>query len=329
MNANSSWRGERVLVTGATGLIGSWLCRRLNEVGAEVVALVQDNDALTELSRSGTLGACRIVNGELEDYGAIERAIHREETATVFHLGAQTLVGAARRAPHATFEANIRGTYNLLEAIRRSAGVVRRAVIASSDKAYGTQATLPYTEDTPLQGLDPYSASKSCTDLITQSYASTYGLPINIARCGNVYGGGDLNWSRIVPGTIRSLLHREAPILRSDGTYIRDYIFVDDVVDGYLAIADGIDRGVCGEAFNISTEEALTVLNLVTTIRSMMDCDDIPFDIQATASHEIHDQHLSAAKARAVLGWEPRFGLQRGLAETIAWYREYLTTTSN
>lgn len=328
MNANSNWRGERVLVTGATGLIGSWLCRRLTGLGAEVVALIQDNDAHTELWRSGTLDACRVVNGELEDYAAIERAIHREETATVFHLGAQTLVGAARRAPHATFEANVRGTYNVLEAIRRSGGVVRRVVIASSDKAYGAQATLPYTEDTPLQGRDPYSASKSCTDIIAQSYASTYGLPINIARCGNVYGGGDLNWSRIVPGTIRSLLRRESPVLRSDGSYVRDYIFVDDVVDGYLSIAEGIDRGVSGEAFNISTEEALTVLELVAIIRSTMACDEIPLDIQATASHEIHDQHLSAAKARAVLGWEPRFGLQRGLEETIAWYREYLIPAS-
>ncbi len=319
-----AWSGRRVLVTGATGLIGSWLVRRLKSYGAHTVALVQDDDPQAEFFRSGTGARTRIVSGALEDYAAIERAIQREETDTVFHLGAQTLVGSARRAPMATFETNIRGSYHVLEACRRSAGVVSRVIVASSDKAYGAQPVLPYTEDTPLQGSDPYSVSKSCTDLLAQTYAATYALPVTIARCGNVYGGGDLNWSRIVPGTIRSLLEAKRPILRSDGTYLRDYVYVEDVVDGYLALAEHIPSSRPGEAFNISTEEALTVRDLVCRIQRLMHAENLEPDVLGTATGEIHDQHLSAAKARNELGWTPRFGLERGLAETISWYRCYL-----
>lgn len=325
LTIHGEWVGRRVLVTGATGLIGSWLTRRLLDLGSHVVVLVQDHDPQSELFRSGAIQRTTVISGELEDYGAIERAINREETDTVFHLGAQTLVGAAQRAPLATFEANIRGTYNLLEACRVNPAVVQRVIVASSDKAYGEHAQLPYTESTPLQGREPYAVSKTCTDLISQTYAASYNLPVVIARCGNVYGGGDLNWSRIVPGTIRALLEGRSPVIRSDGTYLRDYIYVQDVVDGYLKLSESLDdperRGV---AYNISTEEALTVVELVSEIRSIMACGAIPLDIRATAQGEIHDQHLSAAKARQELGWRPTFGLHRGLRETIAWYREFV-----
>jgi CDP-glucose 4,6-dehydratase len=326
---NREWEGRTALVTGASGLIGSWLVQRLIAEGATVVALVQDDDPHTELVRSGAILGARVVSGELESYRDIERAIQREETDTVFHLGAQTLVGSAHRAPLATFESNIRGTYNLLEACRTSGGVVQRVIVASSDKAYGTQAVLPYTEDTPLEGREPYAVSKTCTDLIAQTYAHTYGLPVAIARCGNVYGGGDLNWSRIVPGTIRSLFEKRSPVIRSDGTYLRDYIYVEDVVDGYLAIASALDgRSGPGRAYNISTEEALTVIELVDEIRRLMGCEQIPLDIRGTAKGEIHDQHLSAERARRELGWAPRFGLSNGLAATIRWYGDYLEVPS-
>ena len=221
-----NWTGRRVFVTGATGIVGSWLVKRLLELGAYVVALVRDWDPQTELVRSGDILRTNVVNGRLEDYDTLERAINEHEIDTVFHLGAQPIVTTALRNPLPTFEANIRGSYNLLEACRVHRSLVKRVVVASSDKAYGDAPSLPYTEDMPANGRHPYDVSKSCTDLLALSYAHTYDLPVTVARCGNIYGGGDLNWSRIVPGTIRSLWHGERPIIRSNGLFTRDYIYV-------------------------------------------------------------------------------------------------------
>ena len=322
MSADPFWSGRRVLVTGATGMIGSWLVKELLTRSAHVVALVLDADPQSELLRGGDIQRVSVVNGDLGDFAAVERAINLHETDTVMHLGAQTIVGAAHRFPLATFEANIRGTYNLLDACRVHRGLVERIVLASSDKAYGDQAVLPYTENMALAGRHPYEVSKSCTDLLGQAYHHTYDMPVAITRCGNVYGGGDLNWSRLVPGTIRSFLRRERPIIRSDGTFLRDYVYVKDVVRAYMALAERLDDPrVRGQAFNFSAELPISVLDLVDAIQALMQCDELPPDIRNSARGEIRDQYLSSKKARDVLGWTAEFSLTRGLRETIAWYR--------
>lgn len=319
------WNGRSVLVTGATGVVGSWLVRALLEENARVVALVRDADPQSELFRAGLVQRIVVVSGALEDFGTLERAINSNEVDTVFHVGAQALVGVAHRFPLATFEANIRGTYNLLEACRVHAGLVHRVVVASSDKAYGASSELPYTETMPLDGRHPYEVSKSCTDVLATCYHHTYELPVAVARCGNIFGGGDLNWSRIVPGTIRSLHRGERPVLRSDGSYLRDYIYVQDVARAYMALAERLeDDGVRGEAFNFSNESPVTVLELVGAIQRRMGRKDIEPVILANAVGEIPHQYLSATRARDRLGWEPRFTLDQGLEESIAWYRSFL-----
>lgn len=319
------WRGKTVLVTGATGIVGSWLCRRLVDQGAEVVVLVRDWDPRSELVRSGTIQACRVVQGALEDYASLERAVSEHEIGTVVHLGAQAIVGVALRSPLPTFEANIRGTYNLLEACRVHRSLVQDIVVASSDKAYGDSDLLPYTEDMPLQGRHPYDVSKSCADLLAHTYAHTYGLPVAVARCGNIFGGGDLNWSRIVPGTVRAALEGRRPVLRSDGTNIRDYIFVDDVVEAYLLLAArSHEGGIRGGAFNFSLEGRVSVLEITRAVLRAMGREDLEPDIAATAKAEIQDQYLDSTKARTRLGWRPVHDLTSGLARTIPWYRDYL-----
>jgi CDP-glucose 4,6-dehydratase len=265
------------------------------------------------------------VQGHLEDFWALERAINEHEIDTVFHLGAQPIVGAARRFPLQTFEANIRGTYNLLEACRLHQDLVKCLVIASSDKAYGAQAVLPYTEQMPLQGRYPYEVSKSCTDLIAQCYYHSYNLPVVIARFGNIYGGGDLNWSRLVPDTIRSCLRGTRPIIRSDGSYLRDYVYVKDVSQAYLCLAEHSEEPlVRGQAFNFSPERAISVADLVAQIQHLMGCVHLTPDVRNTAQGEIHSQYLDSTKAKQLLGWQPAFTLDQGLTETIDWYRRYL-----
>jgi CDP-glucose 4,6-dehydratase len=323
------WASRRVLVTGATGIVGSWLVRKLVEDGAFVVGLVRDMNPQSELIRSGLWRRMTIVNGALEDYRAVERAVVEHEVDSVFHLAAQAIVTTAFRSPLATFEANIRGTYNLLDACRVHAGRVQRVVVASSDKAYGESAKLPYTEEMPLAGRHPYDVSKSCTDLLALTYAHTYHLPVIVARCGNIYGGGDLNWSRIVPGTIRSVLRNERPVIRSDGQFIRDYIYVRDVVDAYLALGNHVskDRGA-GEAFNFSPESRITVLEITREIQRLMQRPDLEPIILNQAEAEIPNQYLDSRKAERELGWSPRYSLESGLLETIEWYRAFLGTAA-
>ncbi len=319
---NTLWNGARVLVTGATGMVGSWLVKELLARKSKVHVLLRDADPQSELLRSGDLNKTSVIQGELEDLHSLERALAEHSIEVVFHLGAQTIVGVADRAPLLTFEANIRGSYQLLEACRRQGP--RAVIVASSDKAYGTQV-LPYHEGMPLEGRMPYEVSKSCTDLLTQSYFHAYKLPCAIARCGNIFGGGDLNWSRIIPGTIRSFLQAEAPVIRSDGTFIRDYIFVKDVVSAYLHLVEAVLGGKAhGEAFNFSLEQPLSVLALVDEIRRVMNVSGLESIIHSGAKSEIHDQYLDAAKARNVLGWQPRHGLEEGLRETVAWYTSFL-----
>lgn len=323
--SNGFWRDRRVLVTGATGVVGAWLVKALLDRGAAVTALVRDPDPQSEFYRSGDYQRCSIVSGRLEDFWTLERAINEPEIQTVFHLAAQAIVGVAHRFPWQTFEANVRGTYNLMEACRLHAGLVEQVVIASSDKAYGSPEQLPYVETMPLAGQHPYEVSKSCTDLIAQSYAHTYGLPVAIARCGNIYGGGDLNWSRIIPGTIRSLLAGQRPIIRSDGKFVRDYVYVKDAAAAYLQLAEAVNRPeVLGQGFNFSPETALSVLEVVEAVRRLMDCSHLEPDIQNTAKGEIRSQYLDSTKARSLLSWQPQYSLDEGLAETIAWYRQFL-----
>ena len=313
-----------VLVTGATGLVGSWLVRRLVDAGADVVCFVRDWVPQSECVRSRLIERTKVVRGDVCDQEVIERALGEYEIDTVFHLAAQTIVGIANRNPVSTFESNIRGTWSLLEASRRSPAV-RAIVVASSDKAYGDQETLPYTEDCPLQGRHPYDASKSCADLIAQCYARTFDLPVAVTRCGNFYGGGDLNWSRIVPGTVRSVLRGERPVIRSDGSNIRDYFYVEDGAAAYMLVAESLrtEKSMRGLAFNFSNELQITVLQLVERILGRMRSGLSP-EIWNVASNEIRHQYLSAERARQLLGWHPMFTLDQGLDCTIDWYEEFL-----
>lgn len=321
------WSSRRVLVTGGTGVVGSWLVRELLDLEAFVVTLIRDWDPQTELIRSRTIERCTVVNGALEDYAALERAIAQHEVDTVFHLGAQAIVGTALRSPLGTFEANIRGTYNLLDACRVQRSLVERIVIASSDKAYGESPVLPYTETMPVNGRHPYDVSKSCADLLAMTYAHTYGLPVTVARCGNIYGGGDLNWSRLVPGTIRSIRSGERPVLRSDGRYTRDYVFVRDIVRAYLLLADhAAAEDVRGEAFNFSPETRVTALDMTAMIAAIMGRRDLEPVVLNQAEAEIRDQSLDCSKARRTLNWKPSYTLDEGLTETVGWYEEYFRT---
>ena len=322
------WRDRPTLVTGATGLVGGWLVKALAAAGADVVCLIRDGAPQSELARSGLGARVKIVGGDITDQALLERALGEYEVDTVIHLAAQTIVGIANRNPVSTFEANIRGTWCLLEACRRSPRV-RGVVVASSDKAYGDQETLPYDEATPLEGRHPYDVSKSCADLLSLAYAKSYGLPVTVTRCGNFYGGGDLNWNRIVPGTIRSVLRGQRPVIRSDGSFVRDYFYVEDGALAYLLLAQALaqdsaqDPAVRGEAFNFSNELQVTVLELVGKILALMGSDLAP-DVRGEAGNEIKHQYLSAAKARRVLDWAPLWTLDQGLERTVAWYRDAL-----
>ena len=319
------WRDRPTFVTGATGLVGGWLVKSLVAAGADVICLVRDWIPDCELVRSGHLDKVKIVRGDICDQEMMERALGEYEIDTVIHLAAQTIVGIANRNPVSTFEANIAGTWRLLEACRRSPKV-KQIVIASSDKAYGDQDILPYDETTPLQGQHPYDVSKSCADLISYTYAKSYDLPVTITRCGNFYGGGDLNWNRIVPGTIRSILRGQAPVIRSDGSFVRDYFYVEDGAAAYMLLAEKLAHNpeLRGEAFNFSNELQVTVLELTHKILALMGSDLKP-DVRNEASNEIKHQYLSAAKARKMLDWEPLYTLDGALQQTIQWYTEFLT----
>jgi CDP-glucose 4,6-dehydratase len=320
------WRDRSTLVTGATGLVGGWLVKRLLAARADVVALVRDWVPSSEVVRCGALDQITVVRGDVCDQALLERVLGEFEIDTVIHLAAQTIVGIANRNPISTFETNIQATWGLLEACRRSPKV-KQIVLASSDKAYGDQEILPYDESTPLQGKHPYDVSKSCADLIAQTYANTYASPVVITRCGNFYGGGDLNWNRIIPGTIRSLLRNERPIIRSDGLFVRDYFYVEDGAAAYMHLAEQLAARpdeLRGQAFNFSNENPVTVLQIVADVTKVMGSNLVP-DIRNEANHEIRKQFLSAAKARRMLKWRPLFTLNEGLEATVRWYRDFIT----
>lgn len=324
----SFWRDRPTLVTGATGLVGGWVVNSLLEADADIICVVRDSVPQSQMTRAGLIDRVKVARGDIRDQSFLERVLGEYEVDTVLHLAAQTIVGIANRNPVSTFETNVAGTWALLEAVRRSPKV-KQVVLASSDKAYGEQSQLPYDEGMALKGQHPYDVSKSCGDLIAQSYATTFGLPVAITRCGNFYGGGDLNWSRLVPGTVRSVLRGQRPVIRSDGTYVRDYFYVEDGAAVYLFLAERLaqDRKLAGAAFNFSTEQPVSVLELTNLVLRLMDSTLEP-EILNEATHEIRCQYLSAQKARRELGWQPLFLLEDGLQRTIDWYRKLLETSA-
>lgn len=321
--SSSFWLDRPTFVTGGTGLVGSWLVQKLVASGADVVCLVRDWVPQSELMKSNLIEKVKVVRGDVRDQPLLERILGEYEIDTVIHLAAQTIVTIANRNPVTTFETNIGGTWALMEACRRSPKV-KQIVIASSDKAYGDQTSLPYSENTPLQGQHPYDVSKSCADLIAHSYAVSFDLPVAITRCGNFYGGGDLNWNRIIPGTIRSVLRGQPPIIRSDGLFIRDYFYVEDGAAAYMLLAEKLaeNPALRGEAFNFSNELQVTVLDLVSKVLQKMGTDLVPLVLNET-SNEIRHQYLSAKKARELLSWHPIFTLDEGLERTLNWYTNY------
>lgn len=322
--ANDFWQGKKVFVTGGNGFLGSWLIKNLVDQGAEVVALIRDIIPRSNLALLGYDKKISIIYGKVEDYDLLVRILHEYEIDTCFHLAAQALVGVANQSPFSTFESNIKGTWSILEACRL-VSTIKRVVVASSDKAYGSHGQLPYTEDFKLQGLHPYDASKSCTDLLSQTYYNTYKLPVAVLRCGNIYGGGDLNFSRIIPDTVRSMYANKNPIIRSDGLFKRDYIHVSDVVNAYLVVAENLERQeIKGQAFNFGTEKPITVIDLVNMMLKHAGKTTLNPVILNEAKYEIREQYLSIAKARKLLSWNPQVSLEEGLRMTLEWYKEYL-----
>jgi CDP-glucose 4,6-dehydratase len=315
-----------VLVTGAGGFVGSWLARALVDRRADVTVILRDEPAHSNLEPLRSSAALNVVRGSIADYSVVERALNEYEIDTCFHLAAQAIVGPANRSPLSTFESNIRGTWTILEA-SRACSSVERVVLASSDKAYGPQPTLPYTEDAPLLGTAAYEVSKSCADMLARSYRLGFGMSVVIARCANIYGGGDFNFSRLVPGTIRSVLAGERPMIRSDGTPVRDYLYVDDAVAAYLALGSLQDESTAVEsAFNFGSCEPVSVLDLVQRITRACGVAGLKPDVRGIGPgrNEIDRQYLDSTKAAAVLGWTPRVTLDEGLRRTAQWYRGLL-----
>lgn len=321
----SFWMNRQVFVTGAAGFVGAQIVRTLVEQGARVICLQRDDVRLNAIDLFNLRKKVTVIQGELEDFALMERILNEYEIDAVFHLAAQAIVGAANRSPLSTFETNVRGTYLLLEACRLSKSV-KRVVVASSDKAYGTHANLPYTEEDSLDGLFPYDASKVCTDVIARSYAHSYDLPVSVTRFANIYGPGDVNLSRIIPGTILAVLKNQAPVIRSDGTPIREFVYVDDVVRGYLLLAENIES-TKGEAFNFGTGEQVKMLDLVNRIIRLAGREgavEPQIQLQSKITGEIDAQYLSAAKIESRCGWQAMINLDEGLTRTIEWYRDRL-----
>jgi CDP-glucose 4,6-dehydratase len=324
------YEGRTALVTGAQGFIGSWLAERLLDEGARVVALRRDVPALSRFKIAELEERCDVVQGDLDDYASLLRILNEHDVNMVFHLAAQTIVGTANRSPLSTFDTNVKGTYTLLEACRATGIVsnpVTAVVVASSDKAYGEHEQLPYKEDFALQPRYPYDVSKACTDLIARSYAHGFGVPVAVTRLANVYGGGDFNFSRIVPDTVRALIRGDRPVIRSDGTPERDYLYVEDAVDAYLAVADSLEKEeLRGRAWNAGNGAPIAVKDLVARLIKAAGSDLEP-DIQGEGkpAGEIDRQWLDSGAIRSELGWEPKWGLDEGLAETHRWYVQHLS----
>jgi len=319
-----NWKKENIFITGGDGFIGAWLAKAFTERGANVIILVRNLEKEFTYKVFNLEDKTTQVQGDLADTQLLERVLRDYSISSCFHLAAQSIVGIADQSPVPTFESNIRGTWNLLEACRNM-NTLKRIIVASTDKAYGQQKKLPYTEKSPLLGLYPYHASKACEDIIAQSYSFSYRLPIVITRNANTYGPGDLNFSRIVPDAIRCVLQGKEFVTRSDGTPERDYMYVEDAVDAYITVAEQIDKkGVKGEAFNFGTGKAVSVTYLFKKIAQLCGKPDLEPKILGTAKNELDRQYLATDKARQLLGWKQSYSLEQGLRRTIEWYRDYL-----
>lgn len=324
------WTGKNVLVTGGTGFVGSWLAKSLVEKKANVVALVRDQVPNSPLIQMGVYPKLKaVVDGDIVDYGIVNRVFNEYDIDTCFHLAAQTIVGAANRSPLPTFETNIKGTWNILEVALKTK-TLERLIIASTDKVYGEPIKLPITEDHPLSATYPYDASKACVEILVRTYYKMYGLPVGITRCCNIYGGGDLNFSRIIPDTIRSIIFNKNPIIRSDGTPVRDYIYITDAVNAYLTLAENLDKkNVKGEAFNFGSNSPIKVLDLVKKVIEISGKNLKPIiEGKGKLKGEISEQYLSNGKAKKILNWEPKTSLETGLEKTIKWYEEFFSKTA-
>jgi CDP-glucose 4,6-dehydratase len=324
----SFWKNKRVLITGYEGFLGSWLTKFLLDEGASITGL----DILTRRKKTvltpAELDAITIVKGSVENFKLLTEICARNSVEFIFHLGAKALVGECYENPRKAFSVNIEGTWNILEACRLNKKI-KGVIVASSDKAYGSHTRLPYREDFALQGDHPYDASKSCADLLSDTYFHTYGIPVCITRCGNLYGPGDFNFSRIVPDTIRCGLTHKQLSIRSDGKFVRDYVYVKDIALAYMLLAQNMHKkGVCGEAFNFSDEKPLSVVNMVKEIYLRLGVTP-DYVIQNKANFEIREQFLCSRKARRMLGWKPQYTLQRGLQETIQWYKTIICGGKN
>jgi CDP-glucose 4,6-dehydratase len=317
------WPERSVLVTGATGFLGGWLVRALLEERAHVVALIRDTVPTSMLYQEGLINRIVVVQGDVQDGPLLRRILSEYSVSTVFHLAAQAIVGVANADPVGTLETNVRGTWTLLEAARQCR--VREIVVASSDKAYGASANLPYLEDHPLRGQFPYDVSKSCADLICAMYADTYKLPVVVTRCANLFGGGDLNFSRTIPGVILATSRGERFRIRSDGSFVRDLLYVKDAVTAYMTLATALanDSSLVGEAFIFSSETRISVLQLVRQVLEVMGQPRLEPIIQNIATAEIREQYMDCEKSRRVIGWSPFYTLEQALRETVLWYRHY------
>jgi len=319
----SFWKNRRVLITGGSGFIGSWLCKSLVSMQANVVVvdIKLPKEFSYTVSRINS-GKPLFIRGDVRNFTSLQNIIRKYRVNTIFHLAAEAIVSRALMNPYKTLETNIKGTWNVLEASRLST-TVKRIVVASSDKAYGAAKVLPYTELTCLQGEAPYEVSKSCADLICQAYFQSYNLPVCVTRCGNVYGGADYNFSRIIPGTILSVLKNRKPIIRSDGNFVRDYIFIKDIVNAYILVAERMNnKKIIGEVFNFGYNKPKTVLEVVQNILRNMRRSDLSPIILNQVSREIKNQYLNASKAHRLLKWKPKYKFNRGLKQTIQWYKE-------
>ena len=317
------WALKNILITGGSGFLGSYIIEKLVPKEANIIAIVRDHLPKSRLFYKDLNEKITIVNGDISDYRLVERTLNEYEIGVVFHLAAQTIVQIANRAPISTFESNIKGSWNIFEA-SRNIETVERIIVASSDKAYGEKKNLPYNELDSLNAKHPYDLSKAITDLLAQGYYSTYGLPVGITRCGNLYGGGDLNFNRIVPQTIRSILYNQNPEIRSDGTFLRDYFYVEDAADSYIILAENLlEKKLEGQAFNFGTGKPVSVLELVEKILAISGNKTLKPIIKNTAKGEIKDQYLDCSKAFKTFDWKPAHTVEMGLRKSFEWYKSW------
>ena len=319
--AKMNWKGMNVLVTGADGFIGSHIAKALADKRANVTTIVRDVKKTSNLDVLNLRSKVNVIHGDLVNFHDCERTINEYDIQFVFHIAAQAIVGPANRSPLSTFESNIKGTWNILEACRLSK-TVKGLIVASSDKAYGQQKKLPYTEESQLNGYYPYDASKACAEILARCYYMTYNLPLAITRNANTYGPADMNMSRIIPDVITTILRGEQPIIRSDGTPERDYMYIKDAVSAYLTLAENLHRKeVVGQAFNFGTGKPISVIDLYNKIIKLMGKNTKP-KILGEAKNEIDRQYLAIDKVKKILKWQPGYTIDRGLKETIEWYRQ-------